>query len=480
MDHGKRAPQVRQWMIAVTAMVTSVVSQAAGLMPVKVELPARQFVGTPYDIRAPRIKRVQTKPGPPFLAPAGTRNVALGKPVSSTDSEPVIGDLAMVTDGDKEASEGSFVELGPMLQHVTIDLQAEHVIYGIRLWHYHQQPRVYFDVIVQVANDPNFTTGVETIFNNDMDDSTGLGLGRDMHYVDTHFGELLNAKGVRGRYVRLYSAGNTTDDLNHYIEVEVYGKPASEVPELVPISTALPRYVAPDTLSYRFPIPDPNKSRGVSSSDTGSTDPGKAPLNPPGLVPLDIQYPAPLHVGFGRWKDVPYREDFPKKPPAPLLVPEETKNVAVGKPVSSSHPDLIIGTLKRITDGDKEAGNDSIVELDHGGLQHITIDLQGIHEIYAIAVWHYYQTPRVYFDVIVQVSRNPMGSGTRGSVYNSDLDNSAGLGVGRDKRYVETNFGKVIELRGVQGRYVRLYSNGNSVFRLNHYIEVEVYGKPVK
>ena len=199
------------------------------LVPVKVELPTAQFNGTPEDIRAPRVKPVQTKARPPFLAPAGTTNVALGKPVSSSDPEPVIGELAMVTDGDKEAGEGSFVELGPLLQHVTIDLQAEHVIYGIRLWHYHQQPRVYFDVIVQVANDPNFSAGVKTIFNNDMDDSAGLGLGlgEGMHYVDTHFGELFDAKAVHGRYVRLYSRGNTTDDLNHYIEVEVYGWPGT-------------------------------------------------------------------------------------------------------------------------------------------------------------------------------------------------------------------------------------------------------------
>jgi hypothetical protein len=198
------------------------------LVPIKVKLPKRQFLGTPKDIRAPRIKPVQTKAGPPFLVPEGTRNVALGKPVSSSDPEPVIGELAMVTDGDKEAGEGSFVELGPLLQHVTIDLQVEHTIYGLRLWHYHQEPRVYFDVVIQVSNDPNFATGVKTIFNNDMDNSSGLGQGKDMHYVDTHFGELVDARAVPARYVRLYSRGNTADDLNHYIEIEVYGRPVAE------------------------------------------------------------------------------------------------------------------------------------------------------------------------------------------------------------------------------------------------------------
>jgi len=39
-------------------------------------------------------------------------------------------------------------------------------------------------------------------------------------------GLLVDAKGVRGRYVRLYSNGNTVDELNRYTEVAVYGLPA--------------------------------------------------------------------------------------------------------------------------------------------------------------------------------------------------------------------------------------------------------------
>ena len=197
-----------------------------GLAPVETEFPKPIFIGTPQDIRAARVKPVQTAAGPPFLAPAGTKNVALGKPVSASDEEPVIGELKMIADGDKEAIDGSYVELGPFLQHITIDLQDEYEIYGIRVWHYHLQPRVYFDVIVQIAGDTDFTTGVQTVFNNDMDNSAGLGIGKDMHYVDTHFGELFDAKSAQSRYVRLYSRGNTSNDQNHYVEVEVYGKPA--------------------------------------------------------------------------------------------------------------------------------------------------------------------------------------------------------------------------------------------------------------
>ena len=55
----------------------------------------------------------------------------------------------------------------------------------------------------------------------------GLGAGKDLNYIETYQGKLIDAKGVKGRYVRLYSNGNTTNKLNHYIEVEVWGKPAA-------------------------------------------------------------------------------------------------------------------------------------------------------------------------------------------------------------------------------------------------------------
>jgi hypothetical protein len=182
------------------------------------------IVGTEKPIRVDNLKKLSTEDRPPFLAPAGTTNVALGKPVTSSDPDPVIGDVSMITDGDKEAADGSFVELAPLLQHVTIDLEAVYEIFAIAVWHYHQQPQVYFDVIVQVADDCNFLKNVRTLFNNDIDNSAGLGPGKDMHYVETHQGELIDAKGAKARFVRLYSNGNNNNGLNHYIEVEVYGK----------------------------------------------------------------------------------------------------------------------------------------------------------------------------------------------------------------------------------------------------------------
>jgi len=202
------------------------------LEPIAIDLPDAVFPGTPPALHyGENVEEPLEGPRPPFNAPKGTTNVALHKPVRGSDEEPIIGELKLITDGDKEASDGSFVELGPGRQYVQVDLEAEYNIYAIVIWHYHKEPRVYHDVVIQVSSDPDFITDVTTVFNNDYDNSSGLGLGEGKkERIETNEGHLIDAKGVKGRYVRLYSNGNTTNDLNHYIEVEVYGKPAPAEP----------------------------------------------------------------------------------------------------------------------------------------------------------------------------------------------------------------------------------------------------------
>jgi hypothetical protein len=218
--------------IGITALSTlfllpgTTVAQGAKLQPIPIELPKPMFEGTPQNISVPNLEKPLGHPRDPFLAPAGVKNVALGKTVTSSDMEPIIGDLEQITDGDKKGAEGSFVELGPALQWVTIDLGAPYEIYAVLFWHFHKTARVYLDVIVQVADDEDFTQNVRTLFNNDTDNTAGLGKGKDMNYVETSEGKLVDAKGARARFVRLYSAGSNANDLNHYVEVEVFGRPA--------------------------------------------------------------------------------------------------------------------------------------------------------------------------------------------------------------------------------------------------------------
>lgn len=188
------------------------------------EYPEAQFQGTPVPVKLPNLEKPGTK-APKVMIAAGSVNLAAGKAVSGSDEFPIIGELSFVTDGDKGGVEGSYVELGPDKQYVQIDLEQKSAIYAVLVWHYHSQARAYHDVIVQVSDDPEFAAGVETLYNNDHDNSSGMGVGKDPAYIETNKGRIIDAEGVEGRYVRLYSAGSTSNDMNHYVEVEVYGTP---------------------------------------------------------------------------------------------------------------------------------------------------------------------------------------------------------------------------------------------------------------
>jgi len=192
----------------------------------KLKLPKPMFIGTPTNIKSANLEAVTGKSRGPFMVPAGTKLLSLKRPVKSSDMQPVIGELDMITDAEKEGGDGYFIELGPGKQWVQVDLGASHPLHAILLWHYHSQARVYRDVVVQVSDDKDFLKGVQTIFNNDHDNSSGLGVGKDREYIEVAEGRLVDPKGVKGRYVRAYSNGNTTNDLNHYVEIEVYGTPA--------------------------------------------------------------------------------------------------------------------------------------------------------------------------------------------------------------------------------------------------------------
>jgi hypothetical protein len=200
--------------------------QEAGKVELKLTLPKPMFIGTPTNIKSPNLEVITATSRGPFYVPAGTKILSLKKAVTSSDSMPVIGELDMVNDGEKSGGDGYFIELGPGPQWVQIDLGSPHALHAILAWHFHSQPRVYRDVIVQVSDDRAFKKGVTTVFNNDHDNSSKLGAGQDKEYIEVAEGRLFDPKGAKGRYVRLYSNGNTGNDLNHYVEVEVYGTPA--------------------------------------------------------------------------------------------------------------------------------------------------------------------------------------------------------------------------------------------------------------
>ena len=213
--------------LAFQTSLTSNQASAADLAPLPLQLPQPTLKGTPDELPSgPGIEPLSDKPRAPFLAPQGVKNMALNKKVILSDKNPISGKPELVTDGQKEAFDDQVVEMHKNSQYAQIDLGEPVAIYAIVIWHDHRWIQVFRDVIIQVADDSDFTQNVRTIFNNDMDNSSGRGIGKDREYFETQEGKLIDAKGVTGRYLRSYSKGSSLSAFNVHQEIEVYGLPA--------------------------------------------------------------------------------------------------------------------------------------------------------------------------------------------------------------------------------------------------------------
>lgn len=202
-------------------------ADAKDLAPLQLQLPAPTLKGTPEDLpTGPNIEKVPDKPRAPFMAPKGAKNLSLNKKVTSSDPRPFTGTVSQVTDGEKEAFDDQVVEMRRGTQWLQIDLEQAAPINAILIWHDHRWLQVFHDVIVQVADDADFTQNVRTIYNNDMDNSSGRGIGTDKEYFETAEGRLIDTKGVKARYVRCYTKGSSLSAINCCQEIEVYGVPA--------------------------------------------------------------------------------------------------------------------------------------------------------------------------------------------------------------------------------------------------------------
>src|SRR5215207_8269110 len=70
--------------------------------PLDLKLPAHTLKGTPEDLPAgPNIEPPSDKAPKPLQVPKGVKNVAAGKPVTSSVA-PFLGELSQITDGKRE------------------------------------------------------------------------------------------------------------------------------------------------------------------------------------------------------------------------------------------------------------------------------------------------------------------------------------------------------------------------------------------
>lgn len=197
-----------------------------GSEPLAIKFPSHTPKGTPEDLPVgPHVEPLQTKAPKPLDVPKGVTNVAKGKEVTSS-VPPYTGDLKQVTDGDREPFDDQAVEMKKGLQWIQVDLGQSFEIHAIAMWHDHRYVQAFHDVIVQISDDPEFKNGVTTVFNNDVDNSAGFGVGTDREYFELEFGRAVPVKGVKARYVRGYTRGSSLSAVNAWQELEVYALPA--------------------------------------------------------------------------------------------------------------------------------------------------------------------------------------------------------------------------------------------------------------
>ncbi|MEI6809287.1 MAG: hypothetical protein WCN95_11255 [bacterium] len=174
---------------------------------------------------------------------------------------------------------------------------------------------------------------------------------------------------------------------------------------------------------------------------------------------------------------VPF-DDPPKEMPS-LELPKGATNLAAAKPVTSSTELPLIGLLAQITDGKRKDSDDTFVEIG-SGKQYVQIDLKTNSALYAVWLWyrHPVESYVVPYDIVVRISSDTNFTEGATTVFNCDHDNSSGLGIGKDRHFASSRYGKLISFRPVKGRYVRVYSNGSSNSDTTSYVEIEVHGIP--
>ncbi len=194
---------------------------------VKFVLPAPHSSGTPKDIKSDNL---EPDPGPgklraPIMVPAGfDKKITTEDTKVTTSDEAITGENEYVVDGDKTPDATCMLQLPAGLQWVQLDLGSERVVSGVCVCHDPGGDRVYKDDIVQLSSDEQFKKGVVTIFNNDHDNTAKLGVGTDKEYRERNDGRPIDGRMTKARYVRCYSNGSTSEPVNNYVEIEVFGK----------------------------------------------------------------------------------------------------------------------------------------------------------------------------------------------------------------------------------------------------------------
>jgi len=136
----------------------------------------------------------------------------------------------------------------------------------------------------------------------------------------------------------------------------------------------------------------------------------------------------------------------------------EPENLALRKPVTGNSG-IGQGNCKLLTDGNTASN------LYLGGPTQVQVDLEEVHTINVIKIWHYWQDGRTYHDNKVAVSEKKLSAKSDIVVFDSNIDGE----------YPETAEGKIIKFKPTKARYIFAWLGGNTVNPWAHWVEIQAF-----
>lgn len=425
----------------------------------------------------------------------------------------------VLSDGIVSSDWPNFADIGGGAKAITVDLGQNYMVDGLRIWRYYADPRQYKSVVYQVADNPSFTNA-KTVFNNDTANSAGQGAGADFEFSEKSYGHGVYFAPVEGRYVRLWTNGSSANTSNHYVEAQIFGK-RNLLKGIVPVAQpngSISNAARTSDLDVATAANVATLSNGsYIQFDLGSEqmvdslrvwhryDEGQRYNGIVWELSTDPTFASNVTRVFnndfanvqarGAGRSAVYSEtasgkvvEFSPSKARYLRLYQggnaqaatkdwvevqlyEAANLANGLRPTFGNGGTLTGW--RVTDGII----DSNLTIDIGTTQYLTFDLGSEKSINALQVWRNWAGGRTFRDVVYQISNDPTFATNVTTVYNNDANNSLGLGTGSSSEFAETGGGHLVSFTPVQGRYVRLYSNGSSAGVNNEYAEVKVFGR---
>lgn len=421
--------------------------------------------------------------------------------------------LSTVTDGNRSASEYALIATESTAKYIQLNLGEPHSITKVNILNDYnpEAPRTGKDLIVQLSNDPTFATGVTTIYNNDADNSAGLGAGTDAEYAEPPTGAGLTVtlgSPAAAQYVRYWANGHTRTQTNAYnamntpVEVEVYAQMPGLSNTLPAVSSLAAGDIASNSVKLSWVSPGPSGITGYdiryaavpiteANWNNGSVvtrvvgEPSVGAANAAQQMVLqNLPINKKLYFAIKTVNGLAEASALSNPVEATLLT---SVNAALSKTVTSNGT-VSGGALSNVTNGNLTRGDYALISTSDGP-KYVQVDLADNYDIVGVNIRSDWggdaNSYRYGHDYVVQLASDAAFTTGVTTIFNNDADNTLGLGAGSGPQYFEPIDGagwNIPLATAATARYVRFWANGhtraNGTLNAVHTpVEIQVFAK---